>query len=370
MTLMSCCALAGFLLWASQFEIDQTVRAQGQLIPAGRTQVIQATDGGALLEILVQEGELVTQGQRLAVLEQARSQAALEESQAKQSALQAALSRAQAEADGRRPALQASDKDPFAAVQLALYEQRQRGLEQELSSLTAALEAAQLELAVNEALLRSGDTSKLEVMRAARQVSDVQGRINSVRNKFMQEVRTEVAKLSEELASNRYRLDDRQAVMDHTVVRAPVSGIVKYLKVNTVGGVLRAGDELMHISPTTGGLLAEVKIHPVDAALAKPGMVARIRFDAFDSAIYGSLVGTLSYVSADTFSEQAPNGQAIAYYRAHVRLDQLQRNRALERAQLKPGMTVTVDVLARRRSVLQYLTSPLYKAFDGALSER
>ncbi len=364
--------LSIFVLWAALFEIDQTVRAQGQLIASARTQVIQAADGGVLSRILVQEGQTVTAGQQLAELERDRSNAAYEESHAKDIALAAALIRAQAEAVGQTPNFGQKFKafPEFAAAQQALYLQRKRSLQEELATLEEGFDMAQEELIMNENLLKTGDTSRLEVMRSRRQASELRGRINAVRNKYVQDARMEASKLSEDISSSRYKLEERQSVLSHTVMTAPVAGVVKVLKVTTIGGVLRAGDELMQISPSDGGMVIEVKVNPVDIGQLKSGLPATIKLDAFDYSIYGSLHGTLSYISSDTLTEQGPSGQVSSYYRAQVRLDADQANPKLAGVELKPGMTATVDIRTNRRSVLQYLAKPVFKAFGGALNER
>lgn len=374
MTMLLLIGLIVFMLWAVLFEIDQTVRAQGQVIPSSRTQIIQAADGGVLSEILVQEGQIVAAGQRLAVLERDRSNAAFEESRAKDAALAAALVRAQAEANDRPPQFGQKLKEfpAFVAAQQALYEQRKRGLQEELATLKEGLNMAQEELRMNESLLKTGDISRLEVMRARRQVGELQGKINAARNKYLQEARQEATKLAEELSSSRYKLEERQSILGHTVLTAPGAGIVKYLKVTTIGGVLRAGDELMQISPTEDDMIIEIKVNPVDIGQLKPGLPAAIKLDAFDYSIFGTLQGTLVYISSDTLVEQGANGQTITYYRAHVRLDadKVKANPKLANVPLKPGMTATVDIRTASRSVLQYLAKPVFKAFSGAMNER
>ena len=376
MTALLFAALSAFLAWAAFFEIEQTVRAQGQIIPSARTQVIQSADGGVLEKLLVEEGQGVTAGQQLAVLERERSTAGLDESRARQAALTAALIRAQAEAEQRVPEfgvkLQAYPE--FVAVQRALYEQRRLGLQEELATVSGALEMAKVELRMNEALFKTGDISQLEVMRAKRQVGELEGKINATRNKYLQDARAESTKLAEDLASNRYKLDERQSILGKTVLTAPIAGVVKYLKLTTIGGVLRAGDELMQISPTEGEMVFEVKINPVDIGQLSVGLPVSIKLDTFDYSVYGSLEGKLTYLSSDTLVEQSPNGQASAYYRAQVRLDavraKLKPNPKLVDVALKPGMTATVDIRTGNRSVLQYLAKPVYKAFAGAMNER
>ena len=374
MTTLLLAGLIGLISWAALFEIDQTVRAQGQLIPSARTQIIQAADGGVLSRILVQEGQTVAAGQMLAELEKDRSNAAFEESRAKDIALSVALVRAKAEAIQQAPNFgnKFNEFPEFVTAQQALYKQRKRSLNEELATLNEAWVMAQEELRMNENLLKAGDTSRLEVMRAKRQMGELQGRINATRNKYLQEARTEATKLSEELSSSRYKLEERQSILSHTVLNAPVGGVVKYLKVTTIGGVLRAGDELMQISPTDGNMVIEVKINPVDIGQLKPGLPVAIKLDAFDYSVYGSLYGTLSYISSDTLTEQSANGQPSTYYRAQVRLDPKSSNTnpKLADVALKPGMTATVDIRTNTRSVLKYLAKPVFKAFGGALNER
>ena len=364
--------LVVFLGWAALFELDQTVRAQGKLIPSDHTQIIQVADGGVLSRILVQEGDTVVSGQPLAELEKERANASFTESRAKQASLEIALIRAQAEADQKTPDFgkNYADFPQFQSLQMALYHQRKRSLVQDLESLTDAIVSAQHEYELNKKLFTTGDTSQLEVMRAQRQVTELQGRINSVRNKYLQDARAEAAKVAEELSTNYYRLEERQSVLDHTTITAPVAGIVKYQRVTTIGGVLRQGDELMQISPTDTERVFEVNINPADIGQLKAGLPATIRLDAFDNSIYGVLHGTLLYISSDTLTEQGPNGQSTSSYRAQVKIDAVQLNQALAKVALKPGMTATIDVKTKSRSVLRYLLKPVIKTFSGALNER
>jgi adhesin transport system membrane fusion protein len=363
-----------FLTWSVLSDIDQSVRAQGQIVPLARTQVIQAADGGVLSRILVQEGQKVEAGQPLAELERERSNAAFEERRAHDAALALALIRAKAEASGQVPQFGSQYREyaEFITTQQALYEQRKRSLREETAALQDSLGMAQEELRMNEDLFKTGDTSRVEVMRARRQVTELQGRLQAVTNKYLQDARQEAAKLADELSSSRYKLEEQKSVLDHATLTAPVAGIVKYMKVTTIGGVLRPGDELMQISPTDGAMVVEVRVNPADIGQLKLGLPAFVKLDAFDYSIYGNLQGTLSYISSDTLSEQGANGQTATFYRARVHIAQpaLQANPQLAAIALKPGMTATVDLRTASRSVLQYLAKPIFKAFSGALNER
>jgi adhesin transport system membrane fusion protein len=363
-----------FLGWAAFFELDQSVRAQGKLIPAEHTQIIQVADGGVLSRVLVQEGDSVVAGQPLAELEKERANASFTESRAKQASLEIALIRAQAEANQKTPIFgkEYAEFPQFQALQIAFYMQRKLSLSQELENISETLVSAKQEFELNKKLFATGDTSQLEVMRAQRQVTELQGRVNTVRNKYLQDARAEASKIAEDLSTNYYRLEERQSVLDHTTITAPIAGIVKYQRVTTIGGVLRQGDELMQISPNETEPVFEVNINPADIGQLKAGLPATIRLDAFDSSIYGVLNGTLRYISSDTLSEQGPNGQANTFYRAQVSLhaDPANHNTKLSLAMLKAGMTATVDLKTGSRSVLKYLSKPIYKAFGGALTEK
>jgi len=360
------------LVWAALFEIDQTVRAQGQIVPSARTQIIQAADGGVLEKLTVAEGQTVVAGEVLAVLEKERANAGVDESRARVAALAAALTRARAEAQSIAPVFSSeSRKYPeVVAEQLALYRQKRLGLEADLATLQETLGSAREELQLNERLFASGDVSRIDLMRAKRQVVELDGKIASTRNKFLQDARQEVTKIQDELSSTRFKLDERQSVLQHTELTAPMDGVVKSLKINTIGGVLRAGDELMQISPTEGDLVLELKVMPVDIGSLVVGLPVSIKLDAFDYSIYGSLHGKLDYISSDTLTEQGPKGDVAVFDRARVTVNPSNNNPKLSRADLKPGMTATVDIQTGSRSVLTYLIKPISKAFQGAASER
>lgn len=372
LTILLSLIFASFMAWAGWFEIDQTVRAQGLIITSAKTQIIQAADGGVLSEILVQEGQQVKAGERLAVLEKERSSASFEESRAKVASLQAALTRATAESMGKTPVFgpEVMAYPEFVAGQQRLFVQRKASLADLSAVLTDAIKLAREELVMNETLLKSGDVSRIEVMRLLRQVGELEGRLSEARNKYTQEARVEVTRLEEELSSNRYKLEERRSILEHTDLVAPVAGIIKFLKFNTVGGVLRAGDELMQISPTESELVVEARINPVDIGQLKLGLPVQIKLDAFDYSVYGMLHGKLTYLSSDTLVEQGANGQSQSYYRAHVVLDAQQDNAMLSKVALKPGMTATIDVRTQMRSLLRYLAKPIFKTFGGALNER
>jgi adhesin transport system membrane fusion protein len=366
--------LLTFVGWASFFELDQQIRAQGVVIPSSRTQVIQAVDGGSVRAIYVREGETVKSGQKLALLEDDRAKAAHAQAKAEVFGRKAALIRCLAELAGKKPIFpkEFNAYPQFVDAQVGYYEQRKRGLDDELAVQTAALKLAKEEYNLSERLGKSGDISRVEVMRSLRQVLDIESRISGLRNKYLQEAYQEMVKVEEDLSSSRYKLDEKVNILDHTEMFAPLTGIIKYVRVTTIGGVLKPGDELMQISPIDEEILAEVKINPTDVGQLRIGLPVSLRLDAFDYSIYGKLEGTLRYISPDTLSEPAPNGQQQIFYRAQVAINDMskQKGSKIRVSEIIPGMVVTADILTGHRSVLHYLLKPVYNAFDGALSQK
>jgi adhesin transport system membrane fusion protein len=283
--------------------------------------------------------------------------------------------------------LHSDSNNVFTSGQQQAYTQKRQGLEDELKVLNAGLQLSEEELQMSQTLLKTGDVSQLEFMRAQRQVHETQGRIGSVKQKYLQEAKQDVVRIQEEISAFQFKLNERKSLLDHSTLTSPVDGIVKVLRINTVGGVLRAGDELMHISPTSGGYIFEAKINPSDIGELRLGLPVSLKFDAFDYSVYGMLQGTLSYISSDTLSESGPNGALLTYYRVQIQINPdsaieqpnddkrwffqpSRNNNSLRLNELKPGMTATLDIQTRSRTLLQYLTKPVQKAFSGALHER
>jgi adhesin transport system membrane fusion protein len=229
----------------------------------------------------------------------------------------------------------------------------------------------QQELNMNLPLLQQGDVSRADVLRLQRGVSDIQSQIVNVRNKYLQDLQAEYTKTEEDLVTAREILAQRSDALKDTELRAPVDGIVKNIKITTVGGVLRPSDEVLSIVPTGEDLIVEAKMSPADIAYVKVGQIANVKFDAYDSSIYGSATGKVSYVSPDTLSEQRPSGE-FTYYRVHITVDtsRMKPHRPGERIVIQPGMTATSEILTGRNTVWHYLTKPINKTMGEAMTER
>lgn len=367
-------AVGSFVAWAHWAELDKITRASGQVIVSSRNQVIQAPDGGVLEEMLVREGDTVRRGQTLFRFQQTRARAAMQESVAKVAGLKVAVARLQAEVF-ETPLQFDADASAFPELrdnQMALMRRRQAALSEELGALERARKLAQEELNLNQPLVARGDVSRAEVLKLQRQVVDLTGQITNKRNKFYQNAQADLAKAQEDLEGARQVLAQRQDQLEHTEVYAPMDGVVRNVRLTTAqGGVARPGDEILQIVPVDEDLVIEAKVKPRDVAFIKAGLPSNIKLDAYDYAIYGSLQGRVSYISADTLYDESKEGAQQPYYRVQIKTDAWDLGAASgQPIQTQPGMTATVEIKTGKHSVWDYLTKPITKTLGESLQER
>ncbi|MFZ9554901.1 MAG: biotin/lipoyl-binding protein, partial [Limnohabitans sp.] len=251
--------MVGVVAWASVMQIETRSQAMGQVIASERTQVIQASVDGVMAKLLVREGETVQRNQLLAVLEQTQAQAAVNESSGKVAALQAAIVRYEAElqdiqssatpdtarAGGARQRLRSTGQLEFPTQLLAfpdfirnqteLYERRRRSLLEELAVLGRLRDNVQEELRMSEPLLKTGDISRVEILRLQKQVAELEGQIINRRNKYFQDAQTELTRVQEELRSQQQSLTDRSVNFNRTEIRTPAAGVVRNIRITTRG---------------------------------------------------------------------------------------------------------------------------------------
>lgn len=369
---LSAAAVAAFFVWAGFAEIDQVSRAAGQVIPAGRLQIIQSMDGGEISAIFVREGDFVKKGQVLVSLDQTKIAPAVEEGKAKVAALMSVKARIEAELFERPLAFPAPVMafPEFIANQRQLYGKRRNAIQQDIAALERMRVLVQRELDMNRPLVEFGDVSKSEMLRLERSVADIEGQIASRRNKYLQDLQAEYTKAEEDLFTAEQVLKQREASLIDTQLRAPTDGIVKNVRLTTIGAVLRPGDEVLQIVPSNQKLIIEAKVSPADIAHVKVGQSASVKFDAYDSSIYGSVPGKVIYLSPDTLVEQKAQGEQV-FYRVHIDADASQlRQRKGETISIQPGMIASAEIRTGRNTVLKYLLKPLIKTIQGSLGER
>lgn len=363
--------IISLVTWAAFAKIDQVTRATATVIASARTQEIQASEGGVLTQLLVKEGDNVKRGQLLVVLEEARAQAAVANSATKIAALKAKIARLEAEIFNRPLRFPEDVKhySEYVQNQTELYTRRRQAIDQDVASLQNMLKLAQQELAMNEPLLKYGDVSQADVIKLRRQVADIQAQINNKRNKYFEEAQTEMTKAQEDLQSEEEQLRDRSQVLQEKRLSAPTDGKVNNIKVTTIGGVVKPGEVIMELLPTSSDLIVEAKVKPADIAYVKEGQHANVKLDAYDYSIFGAMNGEVVYISPDTLMEQTPKGEQ-PYYRVQIRIKGAEFQGRAKDIVIRPGMTATVEIKALERTVLNYLTKPITKTLSEGLGER
>lgn len=360
-----------FVAWAAWAQLEEVTTGSGKVIPTSREQVIQSLEAGVLAEIMVSEGDTVEADQPLLRIDDVRQGASVKEGQSKVDALLAAAARLRAESQGgalvfpaevqrRAPELIRNERDTFEA--------RRRSLDASLGAQQQALRLAQEELRITEPMAAGGYVSDVEVLRIKRTLAEAKGRIAELSGKFRAEAAAELARVESELAGQRAGLTSREDTFRRTVLRAPKRGVVKNIRINTLGGVIQPGQDLLEIIPMDDSLLIETRIRPSDIAFLRPGMEAIVKVTAYDSAVYGWLPAKLVQISPDTLRDEVRREET--YYRALVRTDAA----ALKTPDGKslpiiPGMLAQVDIKTGQKSVLSYVFKPVLRAKE-ALRER
>jgi adhesin transport system membrane fusion protein len=402
---------AAGLYWTSVSEIEEVTRSQGKVIPASQIQVVQNLEGGILSEINVKVGDTVKKDQLLLRIDETRFSSSFKQNRSKYFSNKAKAARLQAETGGapfKVPPDVMKEMPDVAAREQELYLSRQNELRssleikqqqinqrtQELKELNSKLAELnktyaifQQELKVTKPLVAQGAVSEMDVLRLERQASQMQGEIeatkqaipraqskieeshvalNELRLLFLNKAKAELNDISSQLgedAASSIALKDR---LDRTAIRSPVNGTVNRLLINTVGGVVQPGMNLIEIVPAEGTLLIEAKIQPRDIAFLRPAQQAMVKFTAYDYTIYGGLIAKLEQIGADSITDQTGN----SYYLVQLRTDKNYLGPKDKPLPIIPGMIATVDILTGKKTVLSYLLKPILRAKYMALRER
>ncbi|RFF26505.1 MULTISPECIES: HlyD family type I secretion periplasmic adaptor subunit [unclassified Wenzhouxiangella] len=401
-------SLIALCTWASVAEIDEVTRGQGSVIPSRQLQTLQSLDGGMVEEILVSEGQVVEQGDLLVRVDPVRFKASLGESRAQYLALTAEVTRLRALVAGIEPIFppelveeapelmehemrlyrstleELSEQQEILSNQL---EQRQQELEEAraaVSQYTNTLRLTRRELEVTRPLLESGAVSDVDVLRLERQIATIEGElsraraavarseaaVSEARNNQREAELAAINRWQNKLSDSRSRLaalteagEGLEDMVRQAEIRSPMRGIVRRLHVNTVGGVLTPGQEVIDIVPLDDQLMIEARIQPRDIAFIRPQQEASVRLTAYDWDIYGSLDAHVEHISASTITDERDN----TYYLVRLVTEPGGYDDELL---IIPGMTAEVDILTGKRTIMRYLLNPLLRAGSKAFTER
>nr|WP_182058714.1 HlyD family type I secretion periplasmic adaptor subunit [Pantoea sp. ME81] len=358
------------LVWAWFGVLDEVSTGTGKVIPSSRDQVLQSLEGGILTELYVHEGDRVKAGQVVARLDATRSQSSVGESAARYRAALAAASRLRAEVNDNPLTFPNELKayPDLIASETRLYKTKRAQLADSTKQFNESLALANKELAITQKLAKTGAASSVEVLRLQRDKSDLELKLTDMRSQYYVQAREELAKASAEADSLAEVIKGREDTVTRLTIRAPMNGIVKNIKVSTVGGVIPPNGELMNIVPLNDRLLIEARLSPRDIAFIHPGQRAVVKISAYDYAIYGGMNGVVESISPDTIQDEVK--PEIYYYRVFIRTDNdYVQNKAGKRYSISPGMVSTVDIKTGEKTIMDYLVKPFNKAKE-AMRER
>lgn len=357
------------LVWAGLSKVDEVTQAQARVIPSNREQIISSLEGGLLGELLVKEGDLVEKGQQLLQLEPTRMESQYREGVSRELALKAARARARAEAFGipLEFPLEVKANQELLKTENESYIARKRMLEDGTESLKKSQRLLANEIEVSEKLASAGLLSVVELSRLQRQANDVAQQIQDRNNRFKSDANTELSRIESELSQLKPNIGARLDSLRRTVLKAPVKGIVKNIRMTTVGSSVPPSAPILDIVPVEDTLVFEAKLAPAEISHVHPGLPVTLKLAAYDSSKYGDLEGTVELVSPDTFRDdpRPAEGMEAGYYRVLIRASLDPKNPKHKEMQIIPGMTATAQIRTGEKTVLEYLLKPLLKAKDA-----
>lgn len=407
--------IAAFLAalgWASVAELNISSSAPGDVVPLAYNQSVQHFEGGIVRDILVQEGESVKAGQVLVELDQTKTRADLEELRLRLGSLSADIARLDAEVARRdaidfpdllmreRPGLVAQTRDLFRARRDRLASdidiQRQDIVqrEQQMAAVRARIAGSQVaqglireQLSISESLLKREITNRMKHLELLRDDARITGAIAEDRatlaqaeaalaesrsklvwigRKYEEESRNaldEARRNHDELSQ---RLTRYQDSLDRSSLRAPMDGIVKTLAVSTKGAVVKAGETVVELVPRDGKLVVDARLPVQDIGYVRADQPVVVTLAGSDASRFGHIEGRVRTISPDTLLDA--NKQS--YYKVRVELPVTRFDYGGKTYELFPGVRVTCSILTGRRTILDYVFSPVLNGLQHAMQER
>ncbi|TVQ37706.1 MAG: HlyD family type I secretion periplasmic adaptor subunit [Geminicoccaceae bacterium] len=399
------------LVWAGWAQVEQVVRATGKVEPADQVQVVNHRSGGRVAGVAVREGAFVSQGDVLLHLDDELDRSALTELQGRLDAERARVARLEAELLERGlqvPATLAQLRPELVAEEAALLAARTTAHERQLAQLVSTehrraieveeqahavqrlertLAILKQEAAATAELTARGLSPRLRQLGVDRQVADAEGELEVAKSSRdaaaaaqieaqdaqarlvadrERDLRLELAASRAEVFNLEQALHRQGQVVHELVVRAPVTGIVKDLVVNTPGQSFAPHTPLVTIVPTEGPLLVEARVAHSDIGKLHVGQEAVVKVMAFDYLRYGRLEGRIIHIAADATTDER-TGEVT--YRVRVETDRPELERDGVTYPLVPGMLVDVELITGERSILSFLTDRILMLRDDAFRE-
>ncbi len=403
--------IAALISWAYYAQVDEIVRGEGKVVPFGENKMIQNLEGGIVKDILVKEGDIVVKGQTLLKIDNLKSKSEYEATNLKSLELTARVIRLSSEAN-EKPFVINKFKDneisKYIPLEETLYKINKIKLQSEIDGLEEQLKQKrndyvtakssinylrneysliQQEVKIAGPLVARKIRSKVDFLKLKREANNIRkelalvriaipktkslieeakNKIQEVKDNFIQVSQEELNKTVAELERINANIGTLEDKVKRTNVYSPINGIIQKVFFNTIGGVIKPGENLVEIVPTDDTLLIETKIKPADIAFIFYKQEAKVKFTAYDYAIYGGLDGNVIKIGADTEIDEDKN----SFYTVYIQTNENHLTRGNKQLPIIPGMVVNVDILTGKKSVLDYILKPILKAKQYTFTER
>jgi HlyD family type I secretion membrane fusion protein len=395
------------IIWAFNAKLDQAIRAEAQVEPTGKVQVVQNRYPGSVNKFNIVVGDAVTKGDVLFWLEEEEIQANLMQNRVVYYTSMAQEARHFAEAFDTKLSLLAEIPLKYADPQRSIYQSKQAALGEQLNILDeeinsklsqikqaqaavnaayVSLELSQEELAIYEPLVEAGAEPKVRLLSLRRDILDANNNITQKnlaqeghrfdivalgRRKdqalvdFKVQAKERLVEVQNTAAKAQAEFDSLKDKLAMAKVKAPVSGIISSLNVTTQGAVLKGGETLAEIVPQSSTYRILAKVKPADIGLVTIGQVCKVSFTAYDFAKYGSIEGKVTTIAQNITETQ----RGDLYYEVWVETTTQNFSKSNMVPNLMPGMVAQVDILGEQKTVMKYILAPMYRTADRALTE-
>ncbi len=397
--------------WTYFTELTETASAMGAVVPQSQVRKVAHLEGGIVSAILVRDGDLVTTGQPLLQIELAPTDLNPVEIQGRLDGLLIARARMTAESRGtapewpvdsvaRQPTIAAAEKLQYTSRKEQLetsigvlqkqVDQRRleiQEFESQRASLMAELDLVTRRFKISEDLLRDNLTTRPEHLEIERNKTQLEGQVATIavsipraravldeaianiedtRLKFRREVQQQLAQNEVEIARTEQLQAEATRQRDRTTVQSPTDGVIKNVKVRSIGDVIKPGEPFLEVVPQSETLVVEVRLLPADRGNVTEGQTAMVKVSSYDFVRFGGLMGKVTFIGADADTDEKGN----VYFRCQIETDKAYLGTAEAPLPISTGMQATVDFVTGQKSVLDRLLRPIQRIRLEAFRER
>ena len=397
--------------WMFFSELDEVAVADGEVIPQGQVKVIQHLEGGIVTEILTKEGQRVSKGERLIQLRLGADRVRSSEIELQVDGLIIKRDRLQAELDKKTFSLPKDVNTKILKIfqkEILAFENRKQQVRGKIKILEAnarqkileikelenrikgrenSLEFAFKRFQISKGLEKDNLATKMEVLDLENEYEQLKSEITELKTSlqktkeahteakqrakaltldFNREVSEELGLVEIALAQAREQLKTASELVKQTALLSPIDGVVKNLRQHTIGGVVQPGEAIMEVVPVRDTLVIETKLSPIDVGYVGVGQNAEVKIQTYDFLRYGSLNGVVKNVAADASTDF----RGEPYFRVEIETDRNYLGKDIGSLPITPGMQAEINIKTGKRSVFNYLLSPVLKTWHAAFRER